>query len=50
MNKVRERERERTAWNDGVDDGGAYDKDHRARAKRYTTNRATFQQVAVGLE
>jgi hypothetical protein len=31
------------AWNDGVDDGGAYDKDRRARARRYTTNRASVR-------
>ena len=31
------------AWNDGVDDGGAYDKDRRARARRYTTKCASVQ-------
>ena len=30
-------------WNDGKDDGGRYDKDRRARARRYTINRASVR-------
>jgi SAP domain len=32
-----------SGWNDGVDDGGAYDEDRRKRAKAYTTGRSSIR-------